>query len=239
VEPVVQTMEVIADLDLEDDGDLLHLLRGQSRQMHALVPDVVGMSVGNVEHGLTLTWAATDAELAVLDLRPHLADGGGRDEARRAAWPDPGCHGDRSHVLDERCWRRFARATAAEAVAATLTLPVLHDGLVISSVDLYAGSWDAFDGRHEDIAFVFGAWAPGAVINADLAFSTRDEARQGPVRLRASLRIHLAVGIIASSTGLDPEAARTELRNAAARAGLTEGAHAEVVIRRAEGGHPA
>jgi hypothetical protein len=217
MQPIVQTLEVMADLDLEDGSDLFRVLSSQSVQMHSLVPDVVGMSVGTVEHDLTLTFAATNAELAVLDLSPRLLDA-----------PDH-AHG---HILDEGRWQRLAQATAAAAVSSTLTLPILAGGVVVNSVDLYAGSWDAFTNLHEDIAFVFGAWAPGAVINADLPFSTRQHAEQGPERLRVSMRINIAVGIIAATRGLDPNAARDVLRDAARRAGLTEADHAELVIRR-------
>ena len=133
--------------------------------MHSLVPDVVGMSVATVEHDLTLTFAATNAELAVLDLSPRILDA-----------PDHAL----GHILDEGRWQRLAQATAAAAVSSTLTLPILAGGVVVNSVDLYAGSWDAFTNLHEDIAFVFGAWAPGAVINADLPFSARRHAEQGP-----------------------------------------------------------
>ncbi len=55
MQPIVQTLEVMADLDLEDGSDLVRVLSSQSVQMHSLVPDVVGMSVGTVEHDLTLT----------------------------------------------------------------------------------------------------------------------------------------------------------------------------------------
>lgn len=218
--PIVQTLEVMADLDLEDGSDLLHLLSDQSVQMHALVPDVVGMSVGTVEHDLTLTFAATPAEIAVLDLSPRSLG-------------EP--HHAREHLFDEGRWQRLAQTTAAAAVSSTLTLPILAGGVVVNSVDLYAASWDAFTGLHEDVAFVFGAWAPGAVINADLPFSTRHDAEQGPEKLRVSLRINIAVGIIAAAQGLDPDAARDVLREAALRAGLTEAHHAELVIRRQTG----
>jgi hypothetical protein len=218
MEPIIETMEVMASLDLEPDSDLVRILRGQSDQMHALVPDVVGMSVGNVAHDLTLTFAATSAEIAVLDLAPLASAGSGR------------MSGD---ILDERRWLRLAQTTAAAAVSSTLTLPILARGVVVSSVDLYAASWDAFTELHDDIALVFGAWAPGAVINADLPFSTRHDAEQGPERLRVSMRIQIAVGIVAATREVDPKTARDELRQAARRAGLTEAEHAELIIRRA------
>jgi hypothetical protein len=217
VQPIVQTLEVMADLDLQDGSDLLRVLSSQSAQVHALVPDVVGMSIGAVGHDLTLTFEATSAEIAVLDLSPRVLDAPGHA---------------RDHILDEGRWQRLAQATAAAAVSSTLTLPILAGGVVVNSVDLYAGSWDAFADLHEDIALVFGAWWPGAVINADLPFSTRHDAEQGPERLRVSMRINIAVGIIAASRGLDPKAARDVLREAARRAGLTEADHAELIITR-------
>ena len=168
MQPIVQTLEVIADLDLEDGSELLRVLRRHSEQMHSLVPDVVGMSVGTVEHDLTLTFAATSAEIAVLDLSPRILT------HRSHVLDDP--------LLDEVCWQRLAHVTAAKAVSSTLTLPILARGVVVNSVDLYAASWNAFTNLHEDIAVVFGAWAPGAVINADLPFSTRHDAERGPAR---------------------------------------------------------
>ena len=98
MQPSVQTLEVMAELDLEDDSDL------------------------------TLTFAATDAEIAVLDLSPRLLDAPGHLQ---------------DHVLDEGRWQRLAQATAAAAVSSTLTLPVLAGGVVGNSVDVYAGLTEA------------------------------------------------------------------------------------------------
>jgi hypothetical protein len=84
----------------------------------------------------------------------------------------------------------------------------------------------------QETAFVFGAWAPGAVINADLPFHTRHDAELGPEKLRVSMRINIAVGVIAAASGLPPDAARDVLREEARRAGLTEADHASLVIRR-------
>ena len=46
------------------------------------------------------------------------------------------------------------------------------------------------------------------------------------------MRINIAVGIIAAARGLDPNAARDVMRDAARRPGLAEADHAELVIRR-------
>ena len=76
------------------------------------------------------------------------------------------------------------------------------------------------------------------MINADLSFSTREDAERGPERLRVSTRIQIAVGVIAGSRGIDLETAQREFSEAARRAGLTEGAHAEVVIERERRAYP-
>jgi hypothetical protein len=133
-------------------------------------------------------------------------------------------------VLDEQRWQHFARATSAAAVASTLTLPVMADGVVVGSVNLYAASRDAFDGRHADIARIFQAWAPGAVTNADLSFDTRRIAEQASERLEEAIGVDIAVGLISASRDIDLDAAREQLRDAALRAGISEAALAQSII---------
>jgi GAF domain-containing protein len=107
-------------------------------------------------------------------------------------------------LLDEEQWRLFSQATAAAGVATALSLPIVREGRVLAGINLYAGSEDAFDGHHEELAGLAGGWAAGAVANADLSFSTRLQAAEAPPRAR--------------------------VRQAAARAGITEG--------QAAGDHP-
>ena len=68
--------------------------------------------------------------------------------------------------------------TPSVPLLSTVTLPVLAGGAVVGSINLYAASAEAFVGHHEAIARIFDAWAPGAVTNADLSFSTRAVAEQ-------------------------------------------------------------
>ena len=107
-------------------------------------------------------------------------------------------------------------------MASTLTLPILGDDRVVGSVNLYASTADAFEGQHQAIADGFGAWAPGAVSNADLSFTTRRSAEQAPLHLRHDIDIHAASAIIAAQEATDPGHARARLRDAAQRAGITE-----------------
>src|SRR6476661_11188826 len=87
-------------------------------------------------------------------------------------------------------------------------------------VNLYASRSGAFRGRHEQLADVFGAWAAGAVTNADLTFSTRLEAVKAPAKLLALDDIDKAVGVVAATQGVTTGEARTRLENAGALAGI-------------------
>ncbi len=139
--------------------------------------------------------------------------------------------GDDEALLDEAGWHRFARATAAHTIASTLSLPILDDGDVVGTVNLYAASAQAFAGVHDELATIFGAWAPGAITNADLSFSTRETAREAPQTLRDRARVDRAVGMLAAAADLTTEEARASLREAARRAGTTEARLAETLFR--------
>jgi GAF domain-containing protein len=186
----------------------------------------VGVSLALKEDGVTFTLVASAAEAATLDALQYL-DGGpcveaaARERATTFSASDP---------LDEKRWQLFARGTVAIGVASTLSLPILADGDVAGTVNLYAMAEDAFTGHHEELAAIFDAWAPGAVTNADLSFSTRLTAEQAPSILRDDVRIEVAAGVIASRNGADLDTARQKLSAAAARAGLSVARLAEALI---------
>lgn len=125
----------------------------------------------------------------------------------------------------------FAQGTAAAAVTSTLTLPIVADGTVVGSVNLYGASRQAFTGHHEELARIFDAWAPGAVTNADLSFSTRHTAEQAADHLRSSYRIEVAVGLLAGRALLDLATARARLEDSARRAGVSIAQLAETYIK--------
>src|SRR4051794_12141910 len=172
MEPIPETVEAVNELDPSaDDGTLLVSLCERASRAQQIVPDLVGVSLAALDHGLTLTMVATAADVAVLDAVQYVGGGpcveaGGRDQIVE----------DDIDVMDEDRWRLFAEATAALDVRSTLTLPVLSDGHAVATVNLYAASRQAFVGHHEQLALVFGAWAAGAVTNADLSFRTRKNA---------------------------------------------------------------
>ncbi len=230
MEPIPETAEAIEEYGpfVPDGGDALAQIRRVAERVRLVVPECVGMSLAMLQDGVTLTFVATDEEIAALDGVQYVSDG----PCVRAVEEDGVRQYDASDIMEEESWRLFAGATAAAGIASTLTLPVLEDGEVVGSVNLYASTSDAFTGRHELVAAAVGGWAPGAVSNADLGFATRRAAEQAPQKLREETRIQVAVGIIVASEGVDVETARQRLRQAATRAGVTELAIAAQIIGR-------
>jgi GAF domain-containing protein len=230
MDPIPETSEAISEFGpfLEDE-DLLDRLREMGERVRAEVPSCVGLSLASREHGVTFTVVASEERFAALDGLQYL-DGGpcvaAVHEERVLEYPG-------EDVLGEEAWQLFARGTSAAAVASTLTLPILQGDEVVGSVNMYAATEDAFTGKHERIAELVGGWAPGAVANADLSFSTRRTAQEAPRLLYEEMRIQVAVGILVASWGVTVEAARDRLRNAAARAGISETAMAKAVIEQA------
>jgi len=218
MEPIPETSEAVDELDPSiDEGDLLAHLTRLAEDAQEIVPDLVGVSVAGLTHGLTFTLVATAIEIAVLDAVQYVAtgpcvEGAHSNEVRE--FP-------RDDVLDEEEWRLFAEATAAHGVRSTLTLPLVSGGRVRGTVNLYAASPAAFVGLHDELADIFGAWASGAVANADLSFATRRQAQRAPEQLRERLVIDTAIGIVAAQLRTDVGTAEDRLRAAATRAGVT------------------
>jgi GAF domain-containing protein len=231
MEPIRQTSEAIEEFGpfLERGEDLLEQLREMGRKVREIVPECVGLSLASRESGVSFTLVASDEFIAALDGLQYL-DGGpcvsAVEEERVLQFPD-------DEVLDEGTWQLFSRGTAAASVASTLTLPILVDGEVTGSVNLYAASADAFYGHHEELAAVVGGWAPGAVANADLSFSTRRTAEDAPRVLFEEMRLQVAVGILVATWDISVEAALERLQDAAARAGIPETDMARTIIDQA------
>lgn len=223
---------------------VLVALAGRAR---TLVPELVGVSVARREEGLTFTVLASDEDVAVLDAVQYAAGGpcvqAAEELEAREFHPDD--------VLDEDRWRLFAQATAARPIRSTLTLPILARtddggdgrarGLVVGSVNLYAAASRAFADRHEELAAVFGAFAEGAVADADLGFATREEARRAPGRARDLVTVEIAVGVLAGQMRVDVDTARARLESAAHQAGVGVEALAREIVRhhQGRGGPPA
>ena len=229
MEPMPETRETLRRLSLDTDVDLEATLAYQADRVLEIVPDCIGISITYLQEGLTFTLVAEPEEIAVLDAIQYLHGGPCVEAAtsgKRLDVPDV-------DPLDEGAWQRYARAVAAHGVASTLSLPIREDGdegHVVGSVNLYGASGNAFTGHHDQLAALFGAWAPGAVSNADLSFSTRLAAAASPARARERSLLDEAVGVLAESEHVDVGSAERRLREAAARAGLTEVQIAQAVL---------
>ncbi|GAA5116473.1 GAF and ANTAR domain-containing protein [Alloalcanivorax gelatiniphagus] len=225
VEPIPETLEALTELDASlDEATLLDRLLAASRQAREVAPGLVGVSVASRDHGVTFTLVATDPEIAALDGVQYLSSGPCVDAI------DLG-HGIATHgLLDESHWQDFARASAAHGVHSTLTLPVLSRGEVVSTINLYGRADETFTDRHQALAEVFGAWAPGAVTNADLSFSTRAAAEMAPGQLRELAVVDTATGILAGERRITVDEARAQLDDASRRAGVPVIALARVVV---------
>ncbi|MCW2816464.1 MAG: hypothetical protein JWN84_3919 [Nocardioides sp.] len=223
LKPIPETARAINELDHEDDELLEQLLR-TGHQVRSIVPDVVGLSISMIDHGVTLTLVASETDIAVLDAVQYLAGG----PCVQAVEDDEMQTHDQSS-LDENQWHVFADATRAHGVHSTLSMPVIDRGTVVGGVNVYAATRKAFEGNEEALAGVLGAWAAGAVSNADLSFETRKAAQQAPDVLREAARVDVAVGLLAARLDLDVEESRDRIQRASARAGVTQVRLAEML----------
>jgi GAF domain-containing protein len=218
MEPIPETT---AALRLLGDAGDEHLGRDLQEAAHALrerVPGLVGFSISVVEQDVTFTYLTTGLSLAGLDGVPYL-DGGPCEEAVGTGSLVAADHDD---LLDEGRWLLFAGASRANGVASTLSLPLVDGPRVVGSVNVYGAAPDTFAGRHEELAGLFGAWAPGAVTNADLSFSSRFRAAGAVERLEDLAVLDRAVGVLVAVHDIPADEARRHLGEAAARAGVTE-----------------
>ena len=210
----------LADPDLEDS------LRTMGDSAARIVPDCVGMSLTLYDQDdLTFTLVAPELPRPRAEATPY-ADAA-PDRAEEQAEPAEVWEG----VLDEERWADFARSSAADGVASTLSLPIVDHDRVVGNVNLYASTEDAFSGRHRDLANALGASASGAVANADLSFETRRRAEEAPRQLRDLRLTEVGTGILAAREGLDVDTARHRLHEAALRAGISEVQAALVIMR--------
>jgi GAF domain-containing protein len=228
VDPIPETLEALGELEpYLDDGSLHEQLTRQASLARAIAPALVGVSVASRAHEVTFTLVATDDDTATLDAVQYLTSGPcveALDDAQGVAT-------DARDLLAEDRWWALGQATAAAGVRSTLTFPIVEDGRVVGTVNLYGRTSDAFEDKHELLAAVFDAWAPAAVTNADLSFTTRRLAEEAPDRLRDDAMIDTATGIIAAARGIDVDSARNRLEDAARRAGVPVSRLARAIVR--------
>lgn len=225
--PIPQTVQLASELGRGDASfDLLSHLQDVADRIQDVVADCIGLSITWVDEGVTFTLVASDTEIAVLDAVQYLSGGPCVEGVDRGT----GLHWSNTDPLDERRWQRFAQATAARAVRSTLTFPLVAQGLVVGSANLYAAADRSFEGHAERLASIVGASADDVVRNADLSFATRAIAESAPDALCASDVHQQAVGVLAGWLGVDEIEAAERLDDAASRAGMASHALAAALV---------
>jgi GAF domain-containing protein len=227
--PLPETSAALAALSestAAPDPQLVDRFDRAAASTRRIAPHCVGLTLTFVQDGMCFTWVTSDLESATLDAVQYLEGGPCVEAVQRASvvtFPDAG-------PLDEGRWATFAAATAAAGVSSTLSIPLMHGEEVYGGLNLYGDTPGAFDGRHEEIAALYGGWAGGAVTNADLSFTTLARARTAPRVLADLTNSNLAVGMIMAAHGVSEATARGTLVQAAARAGVTVGRVADIVL---------
>jgi GAF domain-containing protein len=227
MKPVPETREALAAIRTGDDEDLESVLDGMGRTAQAIVPQLVGLSVGLLRDGLTFTLVASSGDVSGVDAAQYL-DGGPclwedvRDPRPVAA--------DLHDLLEDAEWELFARTGLASGIASSLSLPIVDQGTIVGGINLYASTPGAFEGHYELLAASLGATAQGAVADADLSFASRRRAALAPVRLRDRNDVDTATGLLAARHHEPVSQAVERLAQAALRAGLSQAAAARVVL---------
>jgi hypothetical protein len=229
LEPLPETDRALAGLAGFEGGPFGDELMVWAEQVEEVVPNLVGLSVAALREGLTFTLAATQEHIALLDAVQYVFGGPCVDAALQGSRVHGGDNAE--GLLNEQRWAQFARGSAARGVMSTLSLPVQDEGRVVGSVNLYAATPDAFRGKESRVAAIMGAWAPGAVLNADLSFSTREAARLAPQRLEDLSVLDQAAGIVMAAQDVDEARAREIIADAALQTGQDEVSVAREVIR--------
>jgi GAF domain len=227
VEPVPETVIAFRDLERFGETQFAAELFRIGEQVREVVPETMGVSLGIPADRFTFTLVASDEVARTMDAAQYVVDDG---PCLSAVHHGETIQTSTRDLLDEGRWQLFARALAAGGVESSLSLPIIHDGRVVAGVNLYASTPEAFDGHHEELAALCGAWPPGIVTNADLSFSTLLTAVQTPQRISEQNTVDQATGMLAAAERLSTQAAGDRIREAAARAAITEAQAAHVVI---------
>lgn len=216
---IPETLEALDELEVDEGGLLRSRLREAAERVHQIAPGLAGLSIASHARGLVFTLVATDDDVAALDAVQYLESGPCVDGLHEGHGMTTGSGG----LLDEHQWHTLALTAAAAGIRSTLTLPVRDGGRTVGTINLYGRTVDTFVGRHAEIADAVGGWAPGAVTNADLPFTTRARAAQAPDLVRHDEMLWKIAELMAARWGTDPADARNRLLDAAARAGVRVG----------------
>lgn len=226
MEPIPETREALRRLAEAGDEQLGPDLEEAATLLRRRMPGLVGFSISVMEQDVTFTYLASTLSVARLDAMQYL-DGGPCEQAVDSGQVVATQHDD---LMDEGRWQLFGRTSGNSGVASTLSLPLLDGPRVVGSVNIYGAEPDTFEGRHDELADLFGAWAPGAVTNADLSFDSRLRAARSVERLEDLALVDVAVGVLVAAHEIPRDEARHHLEAAAARAGVTVVAVARLLV---------
>jgi GAF domain-containing protein len=227
MEPTQESAQTIEAFAQYGASGLPEMLAESGRRVRQIVPAIWGMSVTLNDGELTFTLVASSPEVAALDGVQYAA--GGPCVAAAEEQRQIGIEQTDSPMVEQE-WQLFATASAAAGVRSTLSFPLNYQGEVIGGVNLYASAENAFDGHEEELAAVFGTWAAEGVSNADMTFASRDRAEQGPSRVAEQSEIDMAIGVLMGRRGLGQDDARSELDQAATRAGTGQLSIARAIL---------
>lgn len=225
--PLPETTRALTALSRYADEDLNERLGRLVQDVSAVAPGCGGLTISYLREGVAFTWLSSGVEVALLDGVQYL-DGGPCVDSHHSGTP---VETDADDPLSEQRWALFARIAAAGGVQSTLSLPFVRDGHVVGGVNFYGTTEDAFEGRHEVLADLVGAWPAGAVTNADLSLSGVEQARHAPQTIEANAVIDQAVGMLMAAQHVDSETAKQRLAGAAERAGIDTSLLAQVVVK--------
>jgi hypothetical protein len=219
LKPVAESRAAFEWLSYYGDHAVEQSMARMGHGVREIVPACFAMSLTMADSGLTFTLMCEREGAAPLDAMQFL-----EGEPCAPAEDDtvPGSSTDLP--TDETRWQLHARAEAFAGIRSTLSLPFL-DGEgegALGDVNLYATTSHAFDGHHDEIADACGAWAGGAVTNADLRFITRVRAAAAPERLRERGTMDVACGYVAAHQDIPLDEAAVQIRTSAHRAGVSE-----------------
>jgi GAF domain-containing protein len=209
----------------EETVDLVEGLNAVANLARTLLPSCVGVSITVIVDGDPFTVTATSEDVKAVDSAQYLDNGPCVHAAAT------GEHVLVDDVLDERRWQWYAQAASANGIRASMSLPLSGaDRRPMGALNLYAADAEAFQGKEQQLAELFGAQANQLTANADLSFMTRQFAEELPQRLEEHERINQAVGVLMASHGWTAAVARERLDYAASHAQTSRANVARIVM---------
>ena len=127
-------------------------------------------------------------------------------------------------------WPRFGDRVARLGVHSVVSLPLVIEGTVIGSVNVYARQREAFADHAVRVGNRFAGPAAVAVHNARMLTAARSEAEQLQSVLRARAIVDQAIGLVRGRSGGSTDEALVRLRQIGQREGLPLAAVAQRLV---------